>query len=88
MDASSKTETAADLGKVVFTAWHDRDFRTKLQADPHAALTGAGITIPAGMIVKYVEDNPTHVHLVIDLAVGGKTICLGSVWIRLVLDDK
>jgi hypothetical protein len=88
MDASSKTGTAADLGKVIFTAWHDRDFREKLKSDPHAALSAAGITIPAGMIVKYVEDNPTHVHLVIDLAVGAKTICLGSVWIRLVLDAK
>jgi Nitrile hydratase, alpha chain len=87
MDAL-QDKAAPDLGKVIFTAWHDPDFRAKLTADPHAALAGAGITIPAGMTIKYVEDNPTHVHLVIDLAVGSKSICLGSVWIRLVLDNK
>jgi hypothetical protein len=41
-----------------FTAWHDPAFRAKLTADPHAALAGAGITIPTGMTIKYVEDNP------------------------------
>ena len=74
----------ADLGNVIFTAWHDPDFRSKLTADPHAALTAAGIAIPSGMTVKFVEDNATHVHLVIDLEAGASSICLGSVWIRLV----
>jgi len=40
------------------------------------------------MTIKFVESNDTHVHLVVDLAVDAKSICLGSVWIRLVLDNK
>ena len=73
----------ADLGKAIFTGWHDPDLRGKLTADPHAALEGVGMTIPAGMTIRFVEDNATHVHLVIDRP-SAASICLGSAWIRLV----
>src|SRR5271154_4743149 len=63
--AETKQDNAAASGKIVARAWRDPAFKAKLLADPHAALEGAGISVPAGVTVKVVENTDTHVHFVL-----------------------
>ena len=63
--AETKQDNAAAYGKMVAKAWRDPAFKAKLLADPHAALKDAGISVPAGVTVKVVENTDTDVHFVL-----------------------
>jgi hypothetical protein len=50
---------------MVAKAWSDPAFKNRLLTDPKAALTAAGVSIPAGVTVKVVENTDKLVHLVL-----------------------
>jgi hypothetical protein len=57
--------TPAQYGKVIAKAWREPAFKAKLIADPRAILAEAGVSIPAGVTVKVLEDTTTHLHFVL-----------------------
>ena len=57
---------AASVNRMIIAkAWSDPAFKTKLLADPHAALKEVGITVVAGKKVKVVENADRLIHLVL-----------------------
>ena len=56
--------------KAIARAWKEADFKAKLLSDTHAALTEAGVEIPAGVTVKVVENTADIQHLVLPVAPG------------------
>jgi len=58
-------DKAKIYGKVIARAWRDPAFKEKLIASPLAALKEAGVTLPAGVTVKVVENTDSHFHLVL-----------------------
>ncbi|MET0702792.1 MAG: NHLP leader peptide family RiPP precursor [Mycobacterium sp.] len=56
--------------KVIAKAWADDAYRQRLSNDPGGILADAGITAPAGVEVRVVENTPTVVHLVVPAAPG------------------
>src|SRR5258707_769645 len=63
--AQANTDNAAVYAQIVSKAWADPAFKAKLLADPMTALKEAGHTVPAGLIVKVVENTDKEVHLVL-----------------------
>ena len=59
--------TATELKTQILTkAAEDGDFRTRLIADPRAAISAeTGVTIPEGFNVAVHEDSATTAHLVL-----------------------
>ena len=55
----------AQYGKVIAKAWREPAFKAKLIADPRAILAEAGVSIPADVTVKVLEDTTTHLHFVL-----------------------
>lgn len=59
------------MGESVFRSFarnwrEDAGFRSRVAADPRAALDAAGLELPAGVKrVRVVEDTPETVHLVL-----------------------
>ena len=51
--------------KVVARAWRDEAFKAQLLSDPAAALSDAGIDLPAGLTLKVVENTDSLFHLVL-----------------------
>lgn len=51
--------------QVVMRCWTDANFKRQLTDNPAGTLASAGITVPAGVNVVVVEDEPNRVHLVI-----------------------
>jgi hypothetical protein len=51
--------------QVVAKAWSDPSYKAKLLADPRAALTAAGVAVPAGVAIQVVEDTDKVAHLVL-----------------------
>lgn len=49
--------------KINVKAWTDENFKKRLMSNPKAALQEMGISPPAGMEVKVVENTTTTVHL-------------------------
>jgi hypothetical protein len=49
--------------KINVKAWSDENFKKRLMSNPKSALQEMGITPPAGMEVKVVENTNTVVHL-------------------------
>ena len=60
-----KDDVQEAYGKVLAKAWSDPPFKAQLLADPPAALASLGITVPAGMQVKVLEDTDSLTHLVL-----------------------
>jgi Nitrile hydratase, alpha chain len=56
---------ASAYGKVIAKAWRDPSFKAKLIADPQGTLRQAGVSIPAGVTVKVVENTGTQFHFVL-----------------------
>ncbi len=52
-------------GKIIAKAWSDPAYKTRLQADPHAALREMGLDPGANVAITVVEDSADTVHLVI-----------------------
>jgi hypothetical protein len=63
--ANTEQSATENRGKIIARAWRDPAFKAKLIADPKATLKEAGITVPAGMTLKVLENTATHVHLVL-----------------------
>ena len=53
------------LAEVHARAWHDADFRARLQSDPRGALKDAGLQVPDHLNIKVVEDSDDTAHFVI-----------------------
>jgi hypothetical protein len=58
-------QARAAYGKVVAKAWRDPAFKAKLIAEPHATLNEAGMSAPAGVTIKVVENTDKHFYLVL-----------------------
>jgi len=58
------------ITKAIARAWTDPDYRARLMTDPHAALTEAGVAIPAGATIKVTEDTADTRHIVLPVAPG------------------
>ena len=63
--ADKEQDKASAYGKIIAKAWRDPSFKAKLLADPQGTLRQAGVSIPAGMTVKVVENTGTHFHFVL-----------------------
>jgi hypothetical protein len=59
------TDANNAFAKMVAKAWGDDAFRTRLLADPNAALAGEGITAPEGKKFAIVEDTDDVLHVVL-----------------------
>jgi hypothetical protein len=57
--------TPARYGKVIAKAWREPAFKAKLIADPRATLAEAGVSIPADVTVRVMEDTATYLHFVL-----------------------
>lgn len=68
IEQSPQEQVEADVAKVVARAWSDAEFRANLLANPAAALSDAGVTVPAGVSVKVLENSADTYHLVIPRA--------------------
>jgi hypothetical protein len=55
----------SSLAKVGERARTDPAFKAWLLADPVAALTAMGVSVPSGIDIKVVENTATLVHLVL-----------------------
>jgi hypothetical protein len=63
--ADKEQDKASAYGKLIAKAWRDPSFKARLIADPQGMLRQAGVSIPAGMTVKVVENTRTHFHFVL-----------------------
>jgi hypothetical protein len=50
---------------VIARAWKEPAFKQLLISDPHAAWAEEGVTLPAGLRVRVLEDTETVVHFVL-----------------------
>ena len=76
--SESKTP-GSPLSAVVAKAQSDAAFKKSLLADPAAALSAAGFSIPAGVTVKVVENTENVVHLVLPVETSLSEAQLASV---------
>jgi hypothetical protein len=51
--------------KVITKAWSDPKYKERLLANPRAALAEAGVSVPASLDFKVVENTNKLVHLVL-----------------------
>jgi Nitrile hydratase, alpha chain len=65
MEETELGKRGAAYSKVVAKAWSDPAFKSKLMADPKAALSDAGVKVPADLTIKVVENTSKVFHLVI-----------------------
>ena len=70
--ADKEQDKASAYGKIIAKAWRDPSFKAKLLADPQSTLRQAGVSIPAGVTVKVVEDTGTDFHFVLPPAPTGE----------------
>ena len=63
--AETQYQHPSVLGEIIARAWRDPDFKSRLLADPRAALQEAGVAVPGGMTVTVVENTATHLHLIL-----------------------
>jgi hypothetical protein len=54
--------------KLITHAWQDEGFKQELLSNPKAALEKKGISIPANIEVKVVEETPTALYLVLPMS--------------------
>jgi hypothetical protein len=65
MGESRQAARRAGYAKMVAKAWTDPAFKSNLLTDPKAALAAAGISVPAGVALKVVENTDKVIHLVL-----------------------
>jgi hypothetical protein len=51
--------------QIIEKCWADEAFKQRLLADPAGTLNAEGVTVPAGVSVRVVENTAQVVHLVI-----------------------
>lgn len=64
-------EIEAAWHKTIAKAWEDPKFKRALQDDPNKVLAANGVSIPAGVNVVVVENEPNRLHLVLPAKPGG-----------------
>lgn len=57
--------TQQKIDQVVARYWSDPAFKAQMQSDPAAALTEAGLNVPAGLKVKVHEASDDTYHIII-----------------------
>jgi len=65
MTPSLTAEQAATLQRIVAKAWADDGFKAALLADAPAALAAEGVTLPAGLKLRVVENTATDVTFIL-----------------------
>jgi len=50
---------------VIARAWTDEAYRSKLFADPKAALAEMGVEVPSGISIQVVEERPETLQIVL-----------------------
>jgi hypothetical protein len=58
-------EQSKALSKLIAKTWTDEAFKARLLADPAGVLMAEGLSIPAGVSVKVVENTDTVFNLVL-----------------------
>src|SRR6476620_4138289 len=61
----AEDEQGKKISQLIAKCWSDESFKQKFMADPAATLKAEGITVPAGVSIKAVEDTETVFHFVI-----------------------
>jgi hypothetical protein len=56
---------------IILPAVQSEEFRKKLLADPETVLAEAGVVLPEGVIVHFVENTDDTVHIAIPPYIGG-----------------
>jgi hypothetical protein len=64
-DPAIAKQKAQSLGRVIARTWTDEAFKKELLADPVRVLAANGVTVPAGINVKVLEDSHTVNYLVL-----------------------
>jgi Nitrile hydratase, alpha chain len=65
MSGTEKVSFESQLEKVFTKAWADPKYKARLISDPRAALVEAGVSLPAGLDFKVVENTNKLVHLIL-----------------------
>jgi intein-encoded DNA endonuclease-like protein len=72
-------EHRKNMAKVIAKAWSDESFKRKFLSDPKEVLEENGITLPAELEVKVIEQTDKVMYIVIpfrpDDAEGGSWMC-------------
>jgi hypothetical protein len=69
---SARTVTARSFyDAVILPAVQSEEFRQRLLMNPEAVLAEAGIALPEGVIVHFVENTDDTVHIAIPPYIGG-----------------
>lgn len=66
----AEPDSRHQLGRIVAKAWQNDDFKRALIADPLAVLEREGVTVPAGIDIRVLEDSEQIVHLVLPPQLG------------------
>jgi len=61
--AQQKSNGGQEWAGIVAHAWADANFKKRLLGDPAAVPKEQGVTVPAGVRVKVLEDTADVVHL-------------------------
>jgi len=61
----SQAEQSKQFQQIISKCWSDDSFKQQLLADPAAALKAAGVSVPAGVSVKALENTDKLLHLLI-----------------------
>ena len=64
-DAVNLNAQQGAMQQVLMRCWTDPEFKQALLDNPRVVLASQGITLPTGVNVVVVEDEPDRVHLVI-----------------------
>ena len=64
----NQVDQTKQMNQIIAKCWSDEGFKQKLLADPAAVLKAEGVTLPAGLSVKALENTDTVFHLVIPAA--------------------
>ena len=63
--ASGASTYQQAYAKVLAKAWSDPAYKTRLLADPAAALTELGLPVPKGRTLRVIEDTDSEMHVVL-----------------------
>jgi Nitrile hydratase, alpha chain len=63
--SNSRRSLRAARSNILLKAWQDTAYKARLLADPKAVLISEGFQLPDTAIVKVLENDAKHLHLVI-----------------------
>lgn len=59
------TENENPMQRIITRCWQDKDFKSRLVADPNAVLAAEGVVVPDGVTIRVLQDTDRQIHLVI-----------------------